>query len=206
MRPPDRRPVVRVGTDSWPRAVALRGTLLARDGRGLLVCGPTGSGTSALAGALARRGWRSMERHGPEGGPEPETHGAVVSHGRMGRDGAAGRIRLAAILLLDRASAAPDGTVPAAMPPAHALLGLLPHRSGIHGVELGRGIHELEPLATAVPVYDGAIGFDRMVDAVMRVADDPPLGRHPTIWAEVHEAPASRLAVRAGQDMEAIHE
>jgi hypothetical protein len=53
MRPPDRRPVVRIGADSWPRAVALRGTLLARDGRGLLVCGPSGSGTSALAGALA---------------------------------------------------------------------------------------------------------------------------------------------------------
>jgi hypothetical protein len=206
MRPPDRRPVVRIGADSWPRAVALRGTLLARDGRGLLVCGPSGSGTSALAGALARRGWRSMERDRSEGRPGPVTHGAVVSHRRMGRDGAAGRIRLSAILLLGRASAASEGTVPAAMPPAHALLGLLPHRSGTHGVELGRGIHELEPLATAVPVYDAAIGSDLMVDAVMRGPDDPPLGRHATIWAEVHEAPASRPAGRAGEDMEAIHE
>ena len=193
-------PAVRIGADSWPRAVTLRGTLLARDGRGLLVCGPSGAKTSTLAGALARRGWRSMERDGSEG------RGAVVSQRRTGRDGAPGRIRLAAILLLGRASAASDGTVPTAMPPAHALLGLLPHRSGTHGVELGRGIHELEPLATAVPVYDGAMGSDRMIDAVMRGTDDLPLGRHATIWAEVHEAPASWLAVRAGQDMEASHE
>jgi hypothetical protein len=121
-------------------------------------------------------------------------------------DEAPGRTHLSAILLLGRGPTVAGGALVAAMPAAHALLALLPYRSGADPADLVRGLHELEPLANAVPVYESAAGSDRMVDAVVRLGDAAAArSAPPRAWADVHESAASRPAVEAGQDMEAIH-
>jgi hypothetical protein len=87
------------------------------------------------------------------------------------------------------------------MPPAHALLGLLPHREAGDPADLARGIADLRPLVEAVPVYEGSAGSDRMAGAVESLLDGAP-GRFPgsdhdtRVWAEVRETSAARAACR----------
>ncbi len=213
MRPTGPRSVVRVGAEAWPRPVALRGTLLAREGRGILLCGSAGGGKSVLAAALAREGWTWLGR-GPDAGRHAlEAPHATTRHGEPDRPGAVGRVGLAAILLLGRPPGVTGGTPLAAMPPAHALLALLAYRDASRQTDLAQGIDDLRPLVGSIPVYEGGSGSDRMVGAVESLLERPP-GSSPwsdqgtTIWAETHEASASGPARHGDHDMsqEGLHE
>jgi non-haem Fe2+, alpha-ketoglutarate-dependent halogenase len=203
MHPPEHHTVVRLYAEVWARAVTLRGALLVRDGKGLILCGPPGSGKSTLTAALARRGWTC---EAGEGGSDLEArHAAINPHHE-----APPRVNLAGILLLARAPATRDGTL-VAIPAAHALLALLPYRRCADPAGLAQGIHDLEPLVNATPVYEGASGSDGMADAVERLADGSPAEspgtqRSATVWAEVDETAGSPSALRAGHDMEHVHE
>jgi len=205
MRPPEPRTVVRLYAKAWPRAVGLRGTLLVRGGEGLILCGAPGSRKSILAAALAHREWIADlgAGHDPEG-----RHAAVDSHGATRRE-APLPVNLAGILLLGR-PVTPDGTL-VAMPAAHALLALLPHRHCAEPAGLAQGIQELEPLVNAASVYEGASGSDGMVDAVEKLFDGTSAGsprsqRSLTVWAEVDDAAAGWSALRTGHHMEGVHE
>jgi hypothetical protein len=192
MHPSGSRPVVRVGSAAWTRPVALRGRLLARDGQGILVCGPAGGGEPGLAAALARRGWSELDAAGSV--PEAR-HGAAGEHA-TDRHRASGRIALAAILLPARSSASIKAP-PAVMPPAHGLLALVPYRDAADPTDLARGIEDLRPLVEAVPVYQGASDGDRVLEAVERhpadAADAPegggPSNPSPAVWVEVQNPP-----------------
>lgn len=97
------------------------------------------------------------------------------------------------------------GTQLSVMPPAHALLALLPHRDAAGPADLARGIDDLRPLMEAVPVYEGSSGSDRMVEVVESLPDGPP-GHPPrrrqgtTVWAEAHETPAGNPEDDMGQE------
>jgi hypothetical protein len=204
MRPVGPRPVVHVGLEGWARPVALRGTLLARDGRGVLLCGPPGCGKSALAAALAEHGWTPFGSEPSASGNGVEARHATARHREPDR-GASGRVGLAAILLLGRPPIVTGGTQLSVMPPAHALLALLPHRDAAGPADLARGIDDLRPLMEAVPVYEGSSGSDRMVEVVESLPDGPP-GHPPrrrqgtTVWAEAHETPAGNPEDDMGQE------
>ena len=213
MGPTRSRPVVRVGFGAWAQPVALRGTLLARDGRGILLCGPSGCGKSALATALAARGWTSFGIEPGASGTGLEASHATARRHELGPRGSPSRIGLAAILLLGRPPAVPGGTQLSMMPPAHALLALLPYRDASGPPDVARGIDDLRPLVAAVPVYEGCSGAARMVEAVESLLDgspaqSPPSEQRATIWAEAHETPANQLAGNPQHDtcQERIHE
>jgi hypothetical protein len=200
MRPPGPPPAVRVVADAWARPVALRGTLVARDGRGILLCGPSGCGKSALAAALVRRRW-SWFASGPSGGGnDAEARNGAAGLGGTDGHGRTGRVELAAILLL---GGPPVGSRLSVMPPADALLALLSSRDAADPADLPQGIDHLRPLVEAVPAYEGSSGSDRMVEAVESLLGEPP-GRSPggdqrtMIWAEVHE---TRRAANNEHDM-----
>jgi hypothetical protein len=210
LRPIGSRPVVGLGAAAWRTSVALRGMLLARDGHGLLLCGPSGYGKSVLAAALTQCGWRWFGSEPDRGGSGVETRHAAAGLRRTNGRGASDRVNLAAILLLGRPPAPTSGTQLSVMPPAHALLALLPYREVADRADLAQGIHDLGPLVEAVPVYEGSSGSDRIVEAVERLLGGPP-GRSPggdqrtKIWAEVHE---TRQAANDEHDMsqEGLHE
>lgn len=200
MRPGGSRPVVHVGLGGWARPVALRGMLLAREGRGVLLCGPPGRGKSALAAALAQHGWTPLESE-PDASRNVEARHATARHREPDRRGASGRVGLAAILLLRRPPIVNGGTQLSVMPPAHALLALLPHRDASGPADLAQGIDDLRPLVEAVPVYEGSSGSDRMVEVVESLPNGPP-GSPPrrTVWAEAHETPAGNPEHNMGQE------
>jgi hypothetical protein len=213
MRPTGPRSVVCVGAEAWPRPLALRGALLARARRGILLCGPSGGGKSVLAAALAREGWTWLAG-GPDAGRHAlEARHATTRHGELDGPGGAGRVSLAAILLLGRPPNVTGGTPLAAMPPAHALLALLAYRDAARPPDLAQGLYDLRPLVDSIPVYEGGSGSDRMVGAVESLLERPP-GSSPrsdqgtTIWAEVRELSAGGLESRPDHDMmeEGIHE
>ena len=208
-RRPD--PTVRIDAESWPRAVTLRGSLLSRDGQGLLLGGPPGPEMSALADALARRGWTPFN-----GGLEGEASDPVAgsaggsSPGGPAESDVRDRVLLAAILLLDRTRAGAAGLRPAALPAAHALFALLRYRRDADGIDLSRGVHALEPLATAVPVLECPSASDGTIAAVERLVatapERPPSGaRSSRIWAQVEARPAGLPALQAGSSTEAMH-
>ena len=203
--------VVHVEAESWPRAVTLRGTLLGRNGQGVLLCGPSGPGLAALAAALTRRGWISMATDVGEGRSDGDANRDVVTPRGPSENRAHGRIDLSAILFLGPTRPEPDETRFRAMPAAHALLALLPYRGGGDRADLARGIRELEPLVTAVPLYDCPSASDQLVDAVERFVQTAvercrSNEQSSRAWAHVDATAAGQSTLRTPHDMEGIHD
>ena len=158
MRPTAARSIVRIGLRAAPRRIALRGALLTRGGRAVIVCGPSGCGKSTLAAALARRGWTWLESGLDEGSRAFETRQATTASLELDRGPAPERVGLAAILLLGRRADGAAGALVSVMPPAHALLTLLRYRDASDSGDLARGIDDVKPLVEAIPVYEGGVG------------------------------------------------
>ena len=185
-----------------PEATTLHAALVARGERGIAILGPAEAGKSTLAAALWQRGFSLLgddlviiDPAGVRAWPAPRR----VSLRATSRDLLGetvwrrivqtpayevtedesrprfARVRLAALVFLGRRHTDSEPARATLLPPAQALLAVLPYSNLIRRQDAGTVIRHFQPLVTNLPTYDlGRGAIDAMTATIERLIAETP--------------------------------